>query len=321
MVTPIVPKNQDRDVQSYFKLKSKPGESQTLFVRIENLKNEPIVVLIETDNALTSPMGEIQYIPGEGNENARITDPSHEMKDAISVQRQVKLNAKEKKEIPISVRAPAYERGTFLGGITFIAELQQGDKVTEEHRDSNAYYFDIESRIGFALAIQWDMPIPETDQFAIEKAGIRLIPSGVQSYIEIQNVNANILSGFSAVYHIKKKNGTELFSGQITNINFAPKTLIRYPIMWRGAELSSGDFILEIEARIGDSIQSKNIDFQINKAFIQQYINETGNQISNGKEGISILKISIGVGSILVVFIIAMLIGAKKKKKDEEDNS
>lgn len=316
-VTPVMPNNQESSVQSYFKLKAKPNETQTIFVRVENTKNETITVLIEADNALTSPLGEIQYIPGTGNENARITDPNFEMREFISVQQEIKLKPKEKKEIPISIRSPKGNKGTYLGGVTFISNMD-GGKI-EQIRDDKAYYFDIENRIGFAMAIQWDMPIPEKEEFTIEKAGIRLIPSGVQSYIEIQNSNANILTNFNATYHIKRKDGQQLFEGKITNVNFAPKTSIRYPIMWKGAELESGDFILEVEAKVGDQIQKKNVDFSINNAFLQQYINDTGNTVELKKNGLSMKKILVGGALLVIVFVVALFVGSKKRDTDEDN--
>lgn len=316
-VVPIMPKNQDPNVQSYFKLKAKPGEIQTVFVQVENLKKEPISIQIESDNALTSTMGEIQYVPGKGNENSKIMDPSFEMRDSISVQQEIHLKSGEKKEIPISIRAPKSNRGTYLGGVTFIASMD-GTK-TYGKRDDKAYYFDIENRIGFSLAIQWDMPISEGDVFSIEKAGIRLIPSGVQSYIEIQNNNASILADFSAKYHIKKKDGTELFQGRITSVNFSPKTSIRYPIMWKGSELMSGNFILEVEAKVGDQIQIKNVEFAINSSFIQQYINETGNGVVLQQDGLSKKKILIGTIGLIIVFAGALALGSKNRYKGKDN--
>jgi hypothetical protein len=274
--------------------------------------------MIESDNALTSPLGEIQYIPTNGSENAKITDSDFEMRSFISAPSSVLLKSKEKKEVAITLQAPQSDTGTYLGGITFITNLDQ--TVSEDtKRDPNAYYFDIENRIGFAVAVEWDMPKKQSSTFSIENAGIRLIPAGVQSFIEFRNDNPSILHHFSASYTIKDKNDAELFAGKITNISFAPKTLVRYPIMWKSSSLTDGTYTLVMDADINGKKESHAVHFNVNRDFVEQYISDTGNDLPlTSKTTSSSMLIFLGAG-LIATFVLVFFLVSKARHKGKDD--
>jgi hypothetical protein len=308
-VTPVLPSNQNPDIISYFKLKADPNEKQTLHVWLENFENKEITVKMASNNALTSPLGEIQYVEIKQSDDARMIDETFAMKGHVMVEPSITLAPLERKKVAIEITAPSENKGVYLGGVTFVSQMNEAKKPEGEKK--SGYQFKLNNEIGFAIAIEWDMPEPEKDRFSVESAGIRFIPSGVQSTIEIKNQHATILKDFNASYRVKNKAGEVLFEGKITNVNFAPKTMIRYPIYWRTTNLDEGTYILSIVTDYDGKKEDKDVPFTIGKAFIEDYGNTTGNmEVTSRAEAPAWI---LGGTGLLLVISLVLVIRRKRK--------
>lgn len=110
----VIPKNQIGQ-GSYFELKVKPGDKQTVVTKIRNKTNKKIIVQVKINDASTSSSGIINYGPSK---EKLVGKNTISILDIIDAPRQVTLGPKEMKEIEFKINVPKKEfDGIILGGI------------------------------------------------------------------------------------------------------------------------------------------------------------------------------------------------------------
>ncbi|MGX7024914.1 DUF916 domain-containing protein [Vagococcus hydrophili] len=124
----VIPKNQISD-NSYFELKVKPGDKQTLVTKLTNESDKEVVVQVSVSNATTSSSGIINY---GANKEKLVGKNNLSINDMIEFPTQVKLKAHETKDLKFKLNIPKKEfEGLILGGIE-LKELEKSDDKKAE---------------------------------------------------------------------------------------------------------------------------------------------------------------------------------------------
>lgn len=132
-VEPIFPENQVNKNLGYFDLITKPGEKQTIQLKISSLKKEPVVVDIGVTNATTNRYGKIDYGQHESKLDSSQKLPLTEIVTIDKEFQQVTVQNFEEKIVSVSVDPPeeAFE-GIKLGAITLI-DSAENNKLENDY--------------------------------------------------------------------------------------------------------------------------------------------------------------------------------------------
>lgn len=149
---PILPENQNVEVNSYFNLLVKPGDKQTIYVQITNNKKETIVVTLTPANAYTRPNGGIFYDTNIDSPETILLDKSFALSNYISIDKNVTIKPNETINVPIKITVPDIKSGTLLGGILINEEVPTSENIKEETKKNEAK-FKVITKTVFAIAI------------------------------------------------------------------------------------------------------------------------------------------------------------------------
>ncbi|MGO3732932.1 MAG: WxL protein peptidoglycan domain-containing protein [Vagococcus sp.] len=124
-----LPKNQIGD-KTYFELKVKPKDTQTLVTKVTNKSKKKRTIIITVSNATTSPTGDINYGPNKkklvGKKPLRLTD-------MIEYPNQVILKPGEMKKVRLKLTVPKEPfDGIVLGGVHLKEESKKKERSIEE---------------------------------------------------------------------------------------------------------------------------------------------------------------------------------------------
>jgi hypothetical protein len=307
-VLPVPNFNQNKGVKGYFDLNVKNEQLLQLNVKIKNLKNEKITVYIQSTNALTSPTGGIQYLPTKGTDESYITDQNFELMNLISVQPSIDIPPLKETSLPILVKVPNNESGTYLGGLMFSTTK---NNIRGKSKNKNGVVFQIDSNINFAMGIQLNINKTPKENVIFSKTGVEDIPSGILPYVEIENKSAAIVKNFTFQYEFLNKDKKSLFKGTVKSFDMAPKTKIKHLFVWDSEEISPDVYYIKINGE-------KEKEVVISDSFIEQYQHERG--ITSEIKWYSNKFIWIGVGAVVIASIILFLFIMKKDNEFDDFN-
>ena len=307
-VKPTFPKNQNMEVDSYFKLLVKPGDKQTVYVQITNNKKESIVVTLTPANAYTRPNGGIFYDANIDSPETILLDKFFALSNYISIAKNVAIKPTETINVPIEITVPDIKTGTLLGGILINEEVPTSEIVKAEPKKNEAK-FKVITKTVFAIAIQLDLPNIPLSAFSFEKAGFN--PDKANVFIEMRNDAPMIQREIFGVYKVTNKDGEKLFEGKIIPMIMAPKTQINYPMPWTAPILEPGNYTLSITASVAGKEITVDKIFEIEKESVEKYSKKPNQPIAKTQTGLLYFIV------ITVVVVLGNIIFWIKKRKDK----
>lgn len=98
-----LPENQRNKEHTYFDLLMEPKQKQTISITFENHSEKPIELEVNYNTAQTNDNGVIDY---KGTKERKDSSLKYELKELITGDQIIKLNSKEKKEVPYTITMP-----------------------------------------------------------------------------------------------------------------------------------------------------------------------------------------------------------------------
>nr|WP_260212735.1 DUF916 domain-containing protein [Lactiplantibacillus pentosus] len=118
-ISPVRSSSQVDSNVSYFDLKLKPKQTQTIAVKVHNTSNAPITINVGISKATTNINGVVAYQRATENKSADL--PYDLAKLVTTDQSEVKLDKGQVKTVKFQIKMPAksYD-GILAGGLTFL---------------------------------------------------------------------------------------------------------------------------------------------------------------------------------------------------------
>jgi hypothetical protein len=162
------------------------------------------------------------------------------------------------------------------------------------------------------MAIQLNFT-KEQPKIVIGEAGVEILPSGNQFFIEVRNESPTTLRNVKGSIGIFNSSNQLEFKRDLGPFTIAPFTLFQFPALWDGKTFQAGDYIASIRLEIGGNVISEERTFTISEQQVRQYIEQMPQNhtfvIEPGMPWWSWLFIGLGV---LLLIGLSYFIGKRK---------
>lgn len=307
-VTAVIPENQIDKKQTYFDLRMKPNQEQTLEVTMRNDTKEDVIVETNINAAMTNNNGIIDYSQTDFDR-----DPTLEVdiEDLVDYEEEVTVKANSSITYPVKVKMPDKEiEGMILGGIHF---QEKEDEEAEGEQEAQ-----IENRFAYIVGLKISMNDVEIEP-SLELNEVKATQINYRNAItaNLQNTEPTIISPLEIDAKVFKEKGNDpLFTSENEDVRMAPNSNFDYAIKWDNQEFKAGKYRLELTAKNEDNEWEWEEFFTI----------EDDEAKDLNKEAVDIEKdytmwyIIGGIILLLILLGIVYWLGTRKKAtKDETD--
>lgn len=241
----VLPSNQiDKDA-SYFDLKVKPNDEQTLVTQVKNESNKKIIIGVSVNNATTSSSGIINY----SNQNKIKKDSVTRLTDIIAAPEKIVLKPFETKELKIKIKMPKKEfDGIVLGAI----KLQEIDE--KQNQEESYDTVSIENKYAYVYTVSLRENNKKTKvDFSKNETFIK----NDYIYISFNNDSEDIVSKVKIQTILKSTESDKVINSfSVDNYTMAPSSDISIPI-FNKEQLSDGEYITNTKV----TVENKNWEF------------------------------------------------------------
>lgn len=312
-VSAKIPKNQINKNNSFFDLRMKSGQTQTLQVRVYNVTNKDIQVKTAIHTAWTNPGGSVEYV-----KPAKSFDPSlhYKMSDITKIQgkKTITIPAAGSKVVTATVRMPKTSfNGVILGGWYF---KRVDNQVTGTVKGAD----NIRNEYTYVVGMKYtkgQVPNPNMKLGKVA-AGLSYKRRGVIA--DLRNPTAVMIPKLKINSTITNRDGGSVVKKDANkSVLMAPNTVYNYPMLYGETPLKAGHYHLHLVAKNSEHEWVFDRDFTITQAQANKYNHDA---IENS--GISIwLLIALGALGMLILILLILLIiylirRQRRDKKDED---
>ncbi|MGM0218052.1 DUF916 and DUF3324 domain-containing protein [Enterococcus sp. AZ126] len=254
VVTPLQPNTQIDMEKSYFYIKTVPGETQTLQVRVASTKKEEVHLKIYGVNAMTSNSGTINYTEDLTNKDDTLKEP---LTSLVKVETpEITVGNFEEKTVNIQVTAPKeHYEGVKMGAI--VVGLIP-DKKKQKGMSTEYNY-----KIGLITAENGDeFTNGKTLKLNTVKAAI--FHGKKMVLASLQNPEPKVIDNLNIVVTMtEKESGKAIKEKTVQNYKLAPNSHFNFELDWGINDLPSGTYTLKMDAKNYDEEWHLSKDFKI----------------------------------------------------------
>ncbi|MCL6627633.1 MAG: DUF916 and DUF3324 domain-containing protein [Alicyclobacillus shizuokensis] len=296
-VTPILTGQQVHEVTGYFDVNVQPGQTLHLQMQLQNLTRRSVQVKATSANGLTMVNGGVEYVPQTQLAGSRLLDDSFALARRISLPTSIRLPANGTVRVPVEVKVPNVDAGTYLGGVVFSASGANTESTARVEGNQTAII--IQNRFNMAIAIVLNLPHVVPPRFAFGRAGVAPVSTGEQLQIGMSNPAAAVLRGLTGTYKLVDAGGNTVESGSFGPFTMAPKTAITYPAPLKSMP-STGRYTVRLTAHAAGRTVTATRTLTIGQPQEQAYHKATGKPAPQASR--SWLQYG-GVGLVLVLLL------------------
>ncbi|WP_207695824.1 hypothetical protein DOK67_0001460 [Enterococcus sp. DIV0212c] len=238
--------------KSYFYVKTTPGETQTLEVRIKSTKKENVQLKIYGTNAITGDGGTIEYSNDKTHYDSTLKEPITSM---IKVQTpEITIGNYEEKTVKIQLTPPKERyNGVKMGALVFALDQGKNNK--------NGVSTEFSYRVGLITSESGDeFNNAQTLNLNAVKASIKRGKKMVLA--NLQNPEAKVLENLNIVATMTKKGSDKVVKRKtVDNYSMAPNSVFDFEIDWGIDALPSGTYTLNLD------IANEYQEWQLSKEF------------------------------------------------------
>lgn len=248
---PVLPSNQINKKLSYFDLKVKAGEKQTLELVIQNNDTKDKKVKVEINPAFTGASGNIVY-----NVDRKEKDESMKLSlsDIAKTDGEVDIEAGQQKTIKIQLDIPKEPfEGIILGGINV---SESGNKETKNKKSN------LNSKFSYSVAIQ----LRENDKLPEPKITLNNVYSTTEygkNIVTLHLINPMpILMDHITYQAFVRAVGEEevLIHKEEKDYRFAPNSSFDFKMAWNQDKIKAGRYVLNLVVK--DKKNNKEWNFK-----------------------------------------------------------
>ncbi|WP_167629014.1 DUF916 and DUF3324 domain-containing protein [Listeria valentina] len=301
-----IPSNQIDKKKSYFNLKMKPGQKQTLTIKLRNDTDKAVVINPKIHSATTNMHGVVEY--GETSDQADKTLP-YSLGDLIKVEKEITVPAKKSMDLKLNVTMPdkPYE-GLLAGGVT----LEEKKNTTGKKQEKG---LSIENKYAYVIGIT----LQESDKEVKQDLKLKKVEAGQTNarnaiFFTLQNPTPTYLNRFEIEAEITREGKSKtLYKTSQKNMQVAPNSHFAYPISLNGERLKAGNYTLHLKAKSSKESWQFTKNFQIKR--------DEANKLN--KKDVTIESpnywwlIALIAAAVIVIGLIIFFIWRHKRKKNK----
>lgn len=316
VVSPEIPENQKDRNKTYFDLKMKPDQKQTLKVKLTNLTDESLEIEMHTTTAITNDNGVVDYSQTDLKDfDDSLMFPFSKI--ATPRQTSITLPAKETDIVLIDLHMPkqSYD-GLILGGLHF-------SEKEKSKGNSDSSSVQIQNLFAYVIGVS----LRETETEVLPNLTLNEIQPSQVNYrnvikANLQNNQAAVIKKLTVEAKIFMENGTEvLYKGKKEDMRMAPNSNFNYGISLNNKAFKAGTYRLEIDAK-ADGETYRWIDYFTINAKDAKKLNDQAVDLE--KELINwqvYLIIGLIIIAIFLLLVVLFIINRNHKKEVQKRQS
>lgn len=309
-VTAVIPDNQIDKSQTYFDLKMKPGQKQTIQVELENATAKDIVVETYANTATTNDNGITDYSVTDPQLDKTLKIPFSEI---TTVEKETKVPANSTVSLDVTIEMPeeTYD-GVILGGLYF--KEKETNKKVEKSDDVQ-----IENKFAYTIGVL----LRETDKIIKPDMELNKIQPGQINgrnvvVANLQNTQPAMLKNLSVDAEVYKEKGKAiLHSAKGENLRMAPNSNFNYSIDLENSAFKPGTYRLEMKATDGDQIWKWSKKFIIEGKEAKE-LNSTALE---AKTNYTLYYLISGFILLLLLLVLVYRLGKRSRMQEEDPPS
>lgn len=312
-VESILPDNQRDKKQTYFDLRMKPGQEQTVYVLLKNTTKKNVTVNIAVNEAKTNMNGTTQY---DTNKIERDSTLKYSLADIVTVEKKVVVKPNSEEKVPVKIKMPKEDiPGVILGGLSF----QQKESEVDKEEQSEDQGLSIKNRFSYNLAMMLSTNDDEVQpELVLNDVKADLYNARTVILANIQNTQPMLMNQLEVKAHVTKKGESEqLFKKNTKEMQMAPNSNFDYTIPLEGKVIEAGDYTLTMEAKsMGETWKWKK-DFTVtdeqSAKFAEKDVDVTEEDSSNWLWWV--------LGAVALLVIIGLIVFFLRKKGANQTRS
>lgn len=312
-VESVLPNNQRDKKQTYFDLRMKPGQEQTVYVLLKNTTKKNVTVNIGANEAKTNINGTTQY---DTNKIERDSTLKYSLADIVTVEKKVVVKPKTEKKVPVKIKMPNEDiPGVILGGLSF----QQKDSEVDTEEKSEDQGLSIKNRFSYNLAMMLSTNDDDVKpELVLNDVKADLYNARTVILANIQNTKPMLMNQLEVKANVTKKGDSEqLFKKNAKEMQMAPNSNFDYTIPLDGKTIDAGEYTLTMEATsMGETWKWKK-DFTVTNdqatKFAEKDVDVKEEKSSNWLWWV--------IGGVVLLAIIAVIIILLRKKGNNKPRS
>lgn len=337
-VKALLPENQRDSNVTYFDLRVKPDEIQSLEVEVENSSSKPFYVTVDPADAGSSNAGDIAYYEkGQADIPAECAFSTI----AYAEQEYMLLQPGEKKIAKIIFTTPKEPfDGCILGGIKvtqyptadalpalngdqkkldeFLNSVQDSDTTKSAASPTVTEGIGVESRIAYAIAVM----LTETDtirkpDFSMDQVKAQTIDLKTAIVFPLQNTEPVLAKDVKADFAVYQLGDNKtLYQKSSAQLDFAPNAMLSYAMYIEKGSVPPGEYIVEVQLQGEEKTWNFDGQFTVDKNASTQLENE---QLIKPVEVVEttpqwLLPVIVAVVAIFAVSIIFFIITMHRRR-------
>jgi len=305
-----LPKNQLNKKNSFYDLKLKPGQTETLKATIYNSTNRDIRVRMAIHTAWTNSAGTIDYTNVPKSFDASLQTPMSKISQ-LQGAKTITVAADSKKLVTTKVKVPeSVSDGVILGGWFF---KRVDHKVTSAVKDAN----NIRSAYAYVIGMKYTVGKVPAPNLVLGK-----VNAGTYNYhrgiiVNLRNPMAVIVPNLKMDTTV-----TTLSDGKVvkhlkqSDVQMAPNTVFHYPMLVGETKLQPGRYHLHMVVKNSAHRWVFDRDFTVTKAAAKQ-----ANMAAGDRQNMNVwLLVALGaLGMLLLVLLIWLIIYLVKRRRHADE--
>lgn len=297
-----LPENQLDNNLTYFDLRMKPEQTQTLEVEITNQLDMPLVIDVEAISASTNRHGIIDYkTPFVRDETLRF--PFSTLAKVHESSLIVPARSSETATITITMPEASFD-GVILGGLVFTRQPEETkDPQTTSLNNIFSYV------IGVKLSENDVVVNPQFELINVTPNAVHYQPEFVHT---IRNSQASIVKNMDIEVSVEDKNGVAWAHANKSNVDMAPNSVMPLGAALNGSKFKAGRYVSNVTIKYDGQIFEYQQDFVIAAAQADTVNSEVISENSVDATPWHIMIIILSLSSIIILLLILL-----KRKKNE----
>ena len=309
-VNAILPENQHNKDATYYDLRMKPGQKQTLDFELINPSEKDVTVQLELNDATTNDGGAIDY-SSRGEDYQRDDSLRLSLTDLATIPDEVLVKAGSKETVKIKLEMPEEAfKGIIVGGI----RVTQADEEEKTSKSANSS-MEIKNKVAYTVGMTLSESDEEVDAdlvfkkaFASQRNGYNVVKG------RVQNTEPQVLEQLYYKAKVTKKGSTKvLHESTGENYRFAPNSYFDFDVNWENQSFKAGDYtyLMSVESKETGQTWDFETDFTITSAEAKKLNKEAIELEKNNLIWLIIIGTALGV---IIVILSLIYIQMKKNK-------
>ncbi|MGX7024554.1 DUF916 and DUF3324 domain-containing protein [Vagococcus hydrophili] len=315
-VSVIYPDNQFKETgqSGYFDLRVKPGDKQTIKIKVNNISKKEINVQAKLNRGMTNDNGLLDYSLDKKKDTQKLEDNINFYKIASIKEEKIKVPANASKEVSIDLEIPKDEfRGTVLGGVYFT----QTDELSKE---------DQKRQVVNAFAYAVPIVLKESDETIKNKMSLGKVEPNLRNYhpyieAELINESSALIKSLKVEGRITDKKAKEdIYVKKEEKLQMAPNSNFKFGFDMKDTATVPGDYHLKMKIEADGQPYEFEKDFKITKDQAKK-INEDSVYLTKEDNNKWLIIALVVGGVVLLIIIVVVILLVRKNKKAKKKTS